>query len=372
MTAADELVSTIVAFGRTLRATGVPADSQRVHHMLEALGHLDVTRRDDVYWAGRVTACSSPEELRRYDRAFDAFFSGMSPPRRHRAPDIEIIRSVAVVNGDDRPAGDADSHRLPAATASRLEVLRHRDLAALTVAERDDVRRMIAALDPTGDERTTRRRRASSRGELDPRRTIRALLRTGGDPASLKWRARTTRPRRLVLIVDVSGSMQPYADPLLRFAHAAARRRRATEVFTVGTRLTRVTRELRQRDPTTALADVSRAVPDWSGGTRLGDLLKAFLDQWGQRGMARGAVVVIASDGWERGDAMLLGEQMARLRRLAHRVVWANPHRGQPGYVPMTSGMLAVLPHLDDFVDGHSVAALERLARVISGDVRDA
>jgi hypothetical protein len=176
----------------------------------------------------------------------------------------------------------------------------------------------------------------------------------------------------LVLVVDVSGSMQPYADPLLRFAHAALRRRPGTEVFTVGTRLTRVTRELRSPDPSTALVAVSRAVTDWSGGTRLGDLLKAFLDRWGQRGMARGAVVTIASDGWERGDSALLGQQMARLHRLAYRVVWANPHRGQPGYVPMTGGMVAALPHVDCFVDGHTVAALERLARVISGGVHHA
>ena len=157
------------------------------------------------------------------------------------------------------------------------------------------------------------------------------MLRRGGEPVRLERRARRVRPRRLVLIVDVSGSMQPYADPYLRFAHAAARRRTGTEVFTVGTRLTRVTREMRSRDPSAALLAVSGAVPDWSGGTRLGELVKAFLDRWGQRGVARGAVVVVASDGWERGDATLLGAQMARLARLAHRVVWVNPHRGHAG-----------------------------------------
>jgi uncharacterized protein with von Willebrand factor type A (vWA) domain len=166
--------------------------------------------------------------------------------------------------------------------------------------------------------------------------------------------------------------MQPYADPLLRFAHAAARRRPGTEVFTVGTRLTRVSREMRARDANSALAAVSRAVPDWSGGTRLGELLKAFLDRWGQRGVARGAVVVLASDGWERGDAALLGQQMQRLHRLAHRVVWANPHRGKPGYAPMTAGMVAALPFVDDFVDGHTLQALERLSAVVSGVRADA
>jgi uncharacterized protein with von Willebrand factor type A (vWA) domain len=282
-----------------------------------------------------------------------------------------VTRSLAVA--DSRlHAGFEGEHARPAATASRLEVLRHRDLATLTDAERDDVRRLIAAIDPSGEPRTSRRYRPSSAGALDPRRTLRAILRKGGEPADLQWRARKVRPRRLVLVVDVSGSMQPYADPLLRFAHAALRRRPGTEVFTVGTRLTRVTRELRSPDPSTALVAVSRAVTDWSGGTRLGDLLKAFLDRWGQRGMARGAVVTIASDGWERGDSALLGQQMARLHRLAYRVVWANPHRGQPGYVPMTGGMVAALPHVDCFVDGHTVAALERLARVISGGVHHA
>jgi uncharacterized protein with von Willebrand factor type A (vWA) domain len=194
------------------------------------------------------------------------------------------------------------------------------------------------------------------------------MLRRGGEPARLERRHRRVRPRRLVLVVDVSGSMQPYADPYLRFAHAAARRRPGTEVFTVGTRLTRVTRVMRGRDASAALVAVSGSVPDWSGGTRLGELLKAFLDRWGQRGTARGAVVVVASDGWERGDAALLGAQMLRLSRLAHRVVWVNPHRGLPGFAPMTAGMRAALPHVDDFVDGHSLDALERLADLLGAD----
>lgn len=360
------MVSTLVGFGRTLQGAGVRTDPMRVHAMIEAISHLDVARRNDVYWAGRVTLCSNADDLPRYDRAFDAYFGGIVPPRRQRSSEVEVVRA-AIEMGVERPAGPDPEHALPAATASRLEVLRHRDLAALTEAERDDVRRLIAAIDPHGAPRTSRRYRAAGAGALDPRRTVRAILRQGGEPADLQWRKRKVRPRRLVLLVDVSGSMQPYADPLLRFAHAAVRRRPGTEVFTVGTRITRVTRELASRDPSTALSCVSGAVPDWSGGTRLGDLLKAFLDRWGQRGIARGAIVTIASDGWERGDTVLLGEQMARLRRLAHRIVWTNPHRGQPGYVPLAGGMLAALPHVDSFVDGHTLASLERLARVIGG-----
>jgi len=370
VTAAD-VTGTFVGFARTLRATGVAATPDRVHAMLSATEQLDVGNRRDVYWAGRLTLCSSPDDLDRYDRAFAAYFGGDTAPQVRRVHAVEVERAVAVPAQERSPAASEGEHAVTA-TASRLEVLRHRDLAALTAAERETVRRLIAAIHPVGEPRRSRRYAAAARGDLDTRRTVRALLRRGGEPVRLERRTRRVRPRRLVLVVDVSGSMQPYADPLLRFAHAAARRRPGTEVFTVGTRLTRVTREMRMREPSAALAAVSRVVPDWSGGTRLGELLQAFLDRWGQRGLARGAVVVVASDGWERGDPSLLGAQMARLHRLAHRVVWVNPHRGQPGYTPMTAGMLAALPNVDDFVDGHSLAALERLAQVVSGGPADA
>ena len=227
---------------------------------------------------------------------------------------------------------------------------------------------MLAALRAPAPMRRSRRRVAARRGVLDPHRTVRAMLARGGEPALLAHSRQRPTPRRLVVLVDVSGSMSPYADGLLRFAHAASRRRGRTEVFTMGTRLTRVTREVRLRDPDAAMVALSRAVPDWSGGTRLGEDLKAFLDRFGQRGVARGAVVVVASDGWERGDASLLGEQMARLHRLAHRVVWVNPHKSRPGYLPLTAGMAAALPHVDAFVEGHSVAALDELVATITGE----
>jgi uncharacterized protein len=364
---ADGLTRTLVGFARVLRAAGVPASPDRVHQTVTAVGHLDVCRRDDVYWAGRLTLCAGPDDLDRYDRAFTAYFGGQTAPPLRTVPPVQVLRPVAVP-GTERPAGEgADPEELPAATASEVEVLRHRDLAGLSPAEREVVRRLIALLDPVGETRLSRRHRPAYRGAVDPGRTVRTMLRRGGEPVRLERRARRMRPRRLVLLVDVSGSMQPYADPYLRFAHAAARRRPGTEVFTIGTRLTRITREMRSRDPSTALLAVSAAVPDWSGGTRLGELLKAFLDRWGQRGVARGAVVVVASDGWERGDATQLRDQMARLARLAHRVVWVNPHRGMPGYVPMTAGMQAALPSVDDFVDGHTFDALQRLAGLLAG-----
>jgi uncharacterized protein with von Willebrand factor type A (vWA) domain len=196
---------------------------------------------------------------------------------------------------------------------------------------------------------------------------LRSTLRALGEPARLARRHRRARPRRLVLLVDVSGSMAPYADALLRFAHAAVRcRPQSTEVFTLGTRLTRVTKALRSTDPETALAAASAAIPDWSGGTRLGDGLAAFVTRYAHPGLARRATVVVFSDGWERGDTAPLAEAVARLRRLVHRLVWVSPHRGRPGFAPTAGGLAAVLPHLDALLAGHSLAALAELAESLS------
>jgi uncharacterized protein with von Willebrand factor type A (vWA) domain len=196
---------------------------------------------------------------------------------------------------------------------------------------------------------------------------MRDQLRRGGEPGPLQFRRRGRRARRVVLLVDVSGSMEPYADHLLRLAHRMVQAAPATtEVLTMGTRLTRVTAAMRRRDGDSALRAAGRTVPDWSGGTRLGEVLRAFLDRHGQRGMARGAVVVVFSDGWERGDPVLLGEQMARLRRMAHHLVWVNPHRGKVGYLPVQGGIVAVLPYVDELLAGHSLATFEELLEVVS------
>ncbi|XRQ02895.1 vWA domain-containing protein [Actinomadura welshii] len=363
-----DVTETMVGFARTVRAAGGPADPERVQAMLAALDHLDVLDPSDVYWAGRLTLCADPVDVARYDRCFAAYFSGATVRPGRRPPPPVVVRRMTVADpggagGEEEEAGD-----LKAATASAVEVLRDRDVARLGAAERAEVARLIAVLDAGAEQRRSRRFTAASSGRLDPARTVRETLRRGGETSLLRHRAHRTRPRRVVLIVDVSGSMSPYADALLRFAHAAARSGgRDVEVFSAGTRLTRLTRELRHRDPDAAMAAASAAIPDWSGGTRLGEELKEFLDRFGQRGLARGAIVVIASDGWERGDAALLGGQMARLHRLAHRVVWANPHKARPGYEPLTAGMAAALPHVDDFTSGHSLGALEELARLVAG-----
>ena len=368
MNPVGDAASTMVGFAHTLRAAGVDASPERVQAMVSALRHLDVLESGDVYWAGRLTLCSDPDDLDRYDHCFAAYFSGEQPPtRRSRRPQVTVVRQVAAPPDEGPQEGSDTEAPNQLASASELEVLRHRDVARLDARQRAEVRRLLALLDAGAAPRRSRRYAPARRGRIDARRTIRDVLHRGGEPARLRYQTRRWRPRRVVMLVDVSGSMSPYADALLRFAHAAVRSQpRAAEVFSVGTRLTRLTWALRQRDPDTAMAAASAAIPDWSGGTRLGEEIKEFCDRWDQRGMARGAIVVVASDGWERGDARLLGEQLARLHRLAHRVVWANPHKGQPGYEPLTAGMSAALPHVDAFVAGHSLAALEDLAREIS------
>jgi uncharacterized protein with von Willebrand factor type A (vWA) domain len=251
------------------------------------------------------------------------------------------------------------------------EVLRHKDFAAYTAGELAEARRLMADLRLHGALRRSRRRRPTRRRtgsatRPDLRRTVRHALRTGGEPLRRAWAAPSTRPRRIVLLCDVSGSMEPYARAFLRFVHAAVVGRSRVEAFALGTRLTRLTRELSSRDPDVALAQAADAVEDWSGGTRLGEGLRAFNDRWGVRGLARGATVVILSDGWDRGDPEVLATEMGRLRRVAHRLVWVNPLKASPGYAPLARGMAAALPYVDEFVEGHSLASLEELVAVVA------
>jgi uncharacterized protein with von Willebrand factor type A (vWA) domain len=247
-------------------------------------------------------------------------------------------------------------------------VLKAKSFADLTEAERRRVARLIRDLTVRVPVERTRRTRAATKGRtFDARRTFRRSLRTQGEPFERAWRTRRSRTRPLVLILDVSGSMAPYARALLQFAFAAMAAGRRVEVFCFGTRLTRVTRSLRTKDPDRAFADLGREVADWEGGTRIGDSLKTLLDGWSQRAALRGAVVVFCSDGLERGDPDVLRTQMARLRRLAHRVIWANPLKGSPRYEPLARGMAAALPSVDVFLSGHNLESLEVLADAVGG-----
>jgi uncharacterized protein with von Willebrand factor type A (vWA) domain len=354
----------LVGFTAALRAAGLPCDGQRVQAYLAAIEHLDPAAPEELYWAGRLTLCAEPDDLPHYDEAFAAWFTSKKPRRsptpgkpRTRTSMLAALENFAAAPDDS--AGDEPPLR---AASSDTELLRHRDIAGLSPAEREHLRELIATLRLDPPRRRSARYRPHRTGRLDPARVLAVLRSTGGEPIRLLYKGKRVRPRRLVLLVDISGSMSPYADALLRFAHAVTRRSPgSTEVFTVGTRLTRLSRQLRQRDPETALVSAARAVPDFAGGTRLGETIRAFLDRWGQRGLARRAVVVVFSDGWERGDAALLGEQLARLRRLAHAVLWVNPHAGRDGYAPVQSGIAAALPHLDLLLAGHSLATLEQL-----------
>ncbi len=359
----------VVAFARVLRGAGIDVPVGATVTFARALECVGLRDRGSVYWAGRATLCTRPEDVAVYDRAFDAFWHRVAG----EVPEVveqEVVIALDVP-GDDAPGADAEGTAVDAPVISvrwsPAEVLRQRDFAAYTEAEFAEARRLMADLRFVGASRRSRRRvRARKlRGAPDLRRTMRRTLRAGGEPVERLFLQPGERPRRIVLLLDVSGSMEPYARAFVRFLHAAVVSRTRVEAFAFGTRLTRVTRELASRDPDAAVRAAAARVADWSGGTRLGEGLRTFNDTWGVRGMARGAIVVVFSDGWDRGDPALLSEQMARLERVAYKIVWVNPLKATPGYAPLAQGMAAALPYVDDFVEGHSLAALEHLVEVM-------
>jgi uncharacterized protein with von Willebrand factor type A (vWA) domain len=314
-----------------------------------------------------------PEDLPLFDKAFAVFWeqrTGSTAEEAVAEPLRITIATDAPEDEDDQNSADEDSAHEPSIDLrfSAAEVLRSKDFASYTPEEMALSQQLMSRIRLVSTPRNSLRLTASSGRAPRPdlRRTVRASLRAGGEPMRRHWREPGVKPRRLVLLLDVSGSMDPYARALVRFVHAAVAGRQRVEAFALGTRLTRLTRELSSRDPDTALSQAAARVPDWNGGTRLGEGIGRFNDEWGQRGMARGAVVVIMSDGWDRGDPQMLSEQMQRLRRVAHRVIWVNPLKVTPGYAPLARGMAAALPHLDAFVEGHSIAAMEELCAVIS------
>ena len=370
---ADEL---LLGFARALRAAGVGVTPDRAQSFLRAVSVVGLDDRRATYWAGRATLCSGPDDLERYDQVFHSWFvaqQNQTAPREQ--PDLVSPQADLADERDEGGAEEMESQEELRAMASAAEVLRHRDIGAMDPREKARLAAMFGGLHPRAPRRTANRRTSWHRGDLDAARTLRRMRARMGEPGPVAWRRRRLRARRVVLLIDVSGSMSPYADALLRLAHTFTHASSPTggtlrpgdvEVFTVGTRLTHITRAMRMRDAERAIIAAGQTVPDWSGGTRLGETLKVFLDRWGQRGTARGAVVVVVSDGWERGDTELLAEQMRRLHRLAHRVVWMNPHRGKEGYQPVQQGIVAALPYVDDFVAGHSMATFADLVEVVA------
>lgn len=367
---ATEPAEIAVAFSRVLRGAGLRVPTSSTHTFASALCAVGLDDRAGTYWSGMSTLVRRPEDIAIYDKAFAVFFEH----RRSTSDDLQeqdplsITITIDTDDEDGADVADGDDEETVELRFSTTEILRNKDFAEYSPEELVLAQEMMSSLKLIGSPRRSLRlgpaRRATPRPDI--RRTVRASLKAGGEPIERHFRAPTERLRRLVLVLDVSGSMEPYARALLRFVHAAVAGRQKVEAFALGTRLTRITRELNSRDPDIALHEAGQRVLDWSGGTKLGVGLRQFNDEWGVRGLARNSIVVILSDGWDRGDPDELATQMERLQRVTHRLVWVNPLKVTPGYAPLARGMAAALPYVDSFVEGHSVAAMQELADVIS------
>jgi len=367
-----------VAFARLLPRYGVEVPPGASLVFAEALSVVGLSNESGVYWAGRATLVKRPEDVPAYDRAFSDFFSGKRPPQRVGA-DPRPTALALMVGAKD--AGAKDDQRAGAAVAddagtpfdvvlrySPVEVLRTKDFASCSPEEMAELEKLLGSVRFGAPLRRSRRlRRARRKGrQPDLPRTVRRAFQGGGEPVRTMWKVPGERPRRIVVLCDVSGSMEAYARLLMRFLHAMVTTRGRVEAFTIGTRLTRITRELSVHDPDVGLARAAGKVEDWSSGTRLGETLREFNQRWGAQGLARGAVVFVFSDGWDRGDPDVLRTEMVRLTRVAYEVVWVNPLKASPGYAPLARGMAAALPYVDHFVEGHSLASLEALAGLVA------
>ena len=372
-----------------LRAAGVAAGPERAGRFAAAVALARPGAVGELYWLARVTLVADQGDLAAFDGVFAEVLAGVRDPaafRGDRPAPLAPARSTtrpAPPGGPHRqgalptpggaladdaagePAGEAGQEAVLAALSPE-ERLRQKDFAALTEEELAHLRRLTAQMALTPPPRRSRRRVTGGRGRVvDLRATLRRARRSGGEPIAPLRRRRRDRPRRVVLLWDISGSMAPYARAYLQLLRSAVVGARA-EAFVFATRLTRLTPALRRAAPDAALERSGRLAQDWSGGTRLGAAVKAFNDGYGRRGMARGAVVLVLSDGWDTGDPGLLGREMARLHRLAFRVIWVNPRKAAPGFVPLAGGMAAALPHVDVFLSGHHHAALEDVLAAIA------
>jgi hypothetical protein len=370
MTSGNALIGNVVLFGRVLRRAGLSVDSDQTRRFADVLALLGFDRRDDVKAAGRAVFVRRREERAVYDAAFDLFWrpstvrgavsSALPRLRQRERPPTDVTFGPDAPPEMDVTDAVDDTARVG---ASVHEGLRTADFAELTPAEARDAAAMLAALRPRLPLRPSRRRRPGRRGNrLAPRLMIRSSLGAGGEIVAWRWWRRRTRPRPVVLVCDISGSMERYSRFLLRFAHALARSGAPVEVFVFGTRLTRITRELRVRDPDAALERVAGKVVDWSGGTRIGASLRELNRRWVRRSIRSSAVVIIVSDGWERDDPARLAREMATLRRSCRRLIWLDPLAGRPGFEPSTQGLVAALPYVDEFVACANLASLEHLA----------
>jgi len=367
-----DLPALVGALSRRLHDAGLPVTPSRAAEVARALTLVRPVSRGTLYWTIRSVVVTEDTQVKVFDAVFAEVFGGGSDDE----PEVELedVTTVPDWQNDEAPgstSGDDDEseQEIPLTIASADEVLRTKRFDALAPDELAELYRLMTALELATPLRRTRRYEKRRRGErIDLRRTLRGSLRTGGDPVRLRRRRRRVVPRRLVLLCDISGSMEPYARAYLQFLACAAGCGPNAEAFAFATRLTRLTRALRSRNPERAIQRAAAAAPDWSSGTRIGEALRAFNDRHGRRGMARGAVVVILSDGWERGDPALVGRELERLSRLAYRIVWVNPRMAADAFSVRAGGMVAALPHIDALVSGHSFAALREVTEAIAGE----
>jgi uncharacterized protein len=360
------LLQNLLVFGRLLKSRGVEVHLGRVLDVAGALQHIDLGVRDDVFHTCRALLVHRHDDLAIFDAAFDRFWSldeARSPGRMLAAKRAQSAALGAIPV--DADPGEPESSPQPAGTMrtwSGADVLGTKDFAEFTREEVALAHTALERLEWRPGLRRTRRWIRGRGSRVDLRRALARSLRTGGDVLVLPRRKRRTRPRPVVLLCDVSGSMERYSRMLLHFAHVMTRRHRRVEAFLFSTKLTRITRQLRVRRLDAAVVAVSKAVPDWSGGTRIGDAIRTFHQQWSRRAMRGGPVVLLISDGWDRGDPLILRDQIARLQRSCHRLVWLNPLIGSEGYEPLTRGLQAALPFVDDFLPARTLTNLADLA----------
>ncbi|HEY6396095.1 MAG TPA: VWA domain-containing protein [Solirubrobacteraceae bacterium] len=387
------------ALSQRLRRAGLPMTAERAVSFADATALVEPITRRRLYWTARAVFVSDSAQVKAFDSVFWSVFGARNgredpelvpdevrtvpaPPDNRPRADIEAAREgsgMATPQADGPPApasgesdeGDLGELLVPVAPSAE-EVLRKKRFDALESHELAQLYQLMTRLELAAPLRRTRRAQRWHHGQrIDLRRTLRGSLRTGGDPINLKRRRRRVVRRRMVLLCDISGSMEPYARAYLHFLTCAVGSGQNVEAFVFATRLTRVTRALASRNPERAIQNAAAAAPDWSSGTRIGDALKAFNDRHGRRGMARGAVIVILSDGWERGDPTLVGREMERLARLAYRIVWINPRAAAEGFVPRAGGMAAALPHCDALLSGHNLQTLEGAIEAIGAGRSD-
>jgi uncharacterized protein with von Willebrand factor type A (vWA) domain len=385
----DRLLRNALTFSRTLRRAGLAADLAAVLDFARALSLVDIGEREQVKAAGSTLFVRRREDIAPYGVVFDAFwrrhaFTPMPTPNESEESnelEIEVAEvgegatatediESALLEAGEGEGEESEGDLAPAPVAySAAESLRHRDFDRMTPSELREATRLVDRMQPTLETRLVRRWELHSHGRrLAPRAMFRRNLATGGDALTWLWRRPVRRPRTIVVICDISGSMERHSRLLLRFAQALARSQVRTEAFVFGTRLTRVTRQLRGRDPDRALERVSAAVSDWSGGTRIGASFHDFNRLWSRRVLRSSGIVVVVSDGWDRGSAELVGEETARLRRSCHRLVWLNPLAGAASYQPLAAGMAAAYPHVDDFLPANDLASLDRLGDLLAGE----